>query len=109
MLHLNQQSHPTSRGMLFWGHDKECALRREGVMKHIVSMKNTLSQVYPKNAPFFIDGFGNYNLEVHGAHGTRFENKSILNLHMIDSGDNSKVDYTAGKGYDWIFKASQIC
>ena len=48
-------------------------------MKHIVGLKNTLSQVNPVEA-HVIDGFGNYNLEVGGVEGSGFVNKSILNL-----------------------------
>lgn len=51
-------------------HD-EGKISRENVMKHIVGMKNPLSQLNPADAPD-IEGFGNYNLKVHGARHTRF-------------------------------------
>lgn len=84
-------------------HDQEGTLSREGVMKHIVGLKNTLSQLNPLDAEF-IDGFGNYNLEVGGVPGSSFENKSVLNLYFLDSGDYSTVPSIPG--YGWI-KASQ--
>uniref|UniRef100_A0A803RCE9 Calcineurin-like phosphoesterase domain-containing protein n=1 Tax=Cannabis sativa TaxID=3483 RepID=A0A803RCE9_CANSA len=84
-------------------HDQESTLSREGVMKHIVGLKNTLSQVNPPEAKS-IDGFGNYNLEVGGVKGSSFENKSALNLYFLDSGDYSTVPSIPG--YGWI-KASQ--
>ncbi|KAF4366450.1 hypothetical protein F8388_003688 [Cannabis sativa] len=84
-------------------HDQESTLSREGVMKHIVGLKNTLSQVNPPEAKF-IDGFGNYNVEVGGVKGSSFENKSVLNLYFLDSGDYSTVPSIPG--YGWI-KASQ--
>ncbi|PON49433.1 Phosphoesterase [Parasponia andersonii] len=84
-------------------HDQESTLSREGVMKHIVGLKNTLSRVNPLNVEL-IDGFGNYNLEVGGVQGSSFENKSVLNLYFLDSGDYSTVPSIPG--YGWI-KASQ--
>ena len=86
-------------------HDQEGSLSREGVMKHIAGMKNTLSIVNPPEV-HTIDGFGNYNLEVGGVEGTDFENKSVLNLYLIDSGDNSKVHSI--DGYDWIKLSQQL-
>lgn len=84
-------------------HDQESTLSREGVMKHVVGLKNTLSQFNPPEA-HIIDGFGNYNLEVGGVKGSSFENKSVLNLYFLDSGDYSTVPSILG--YGWI-KASQ--
>ncbi|KAK2436464.1 putative inactive purple acid phosphatase [Trifolium repens] len=46
-------------------HDQEGSLSREGVMKYIVGMKNTLAKLNPPEV-HIIDGFGNYNLEVGG-------------------------------------------
>ena len=37
----------------------------------------------------YVDGFGNYNLEVGGAEGSKFENKSVLNLYFLDSGNQA--------------------
>ncbi|OVA19957.1 Phosphoesterase domain [Macleaya cordata] len=84
-------------------HDQESTLSREGVMKHIVSMQHTLAQLNPSSAEV-IDGFGNYNLEVGGVEGSSLQNKSILNLYFLDSGDYSTVPSIPG--YGWI-KASQ--
>ncbi|XVF72899.1 hypothetical protein PTKIN_Ptkin12aG0157800 [Pterospermum kingtungense] len=84
-------------------HDQEGTLSREGVMKHIVGLKHTLSQFNPSEA-HVIDGFGNYNLEVGGVEGSGFANKSVLNLYFLDSGDYSTVPSILG--YGWI-KASQ--
>ncbi|KAL0314470.1 UNVERIFIED_CONTAM: putative inactive purple acid phosphatase 29 [Sesamum angustifolium] len=86
-------------------HDQESTLSREGVMKHIVSMKNTLSQLNPPEA-HVIDGFGNYNLEVHGVEGSRLANKSVLNLYFLDSGDYSTVPSIPG--YGWIKPSQQL-
>ncbi|MCH97328.1 putative inactive purple acid phosphatase, partial [Trifolium medium] len=86
-------------------HDQEGSLSREGVMKYIVGMKNTLAKLNPPEV-HIIDGFGNYNLEVGGVQGTAFENKSVLNLYFLDSGDYSKVP--AIRGYDWIKPSQQL-
>ncbi|PIM99998.1 putative DNA repair exonuclease SIA1 [Handroanthus impetiginosus] len=86
-------------------HDQESALSREGVMKHIVGMKNTLSQLNPPEA-HVIDGYGNYNLEVHGVEGSSLANKSVLNLYFLDSGDYSNVPLIPG--YDWIKPSQQL-
>ncbi|KAK3431102.1 hypothetical protein EUGRSUZ_E02854 [Eucalyptus grandis] len=85
-------------------HDQESTLSREGVMKHIVTLEHTLSQVNPTGIE--IDGFGNYNLEVHGVEGSGFENKSVLNLYFLDSGDYSTVPSILG--YDWIKPSQQV-
>ncbi|KAI4368267.1 hypothetical protein MLD38_016842 [Melastoma candidum] len=84
-------------------HDQESTLSREGVMKHIVGLKHTLSQFNP---PGEIDGFGNYNLEVRGAEGSSLANKSVLNLYFLDSGDYSTVPSITG--YDWIKPSQQL-
>ncbi|GAV86171.1 Metallophos domain-containing protein [Cephalotus follicularis] len=84
-------------------HDQESTLSREGLMKYIVGLNNTLSQVNPEGVDS-IDGFGNYNLEVFGVKGSSFENKSVVNHYFIDSGDYSKIPFIPG--YDWI-KSSQ--
>ncbi|XP_047315681.1 probable inactive purple acid phosphatase 29 [Impatiens glandulifera] len=86
-------------------HDQEGTLSREGVMKHIVGMKNTLSQLNPLDVDF-IDGFGNYNLEVNGVDGSSFANKSVLNLYFLDSGDYSAVPSIPG--YGWIKPSQQF-
>ncbi|KAI3411512.1 uncharacterized protein J3R85_017881 [Psidium guajava] len=86
-------------------HDQESALSREGVMTHIVTLNNTLSQVNPTGVDA-LDGFGNYNLEVHGVEGSGFENKSVLNLYFLDSGDYSKVHGISG--YGWIKLSQQV-
>uniref|UniRef100_A0A7N0VGM0 Calcineurin-like phosphoesterase domain-containing protein n=1 Tax=Kalanchoe fedtschenkoi TaxID=63787 RepID=A0A7N0VGM0_KALFE len=85
-------------------HDQESTLSREGVMKHIVGMKNTISRLNPSDAPN-IDGFGNYNLEVSGVEGSGLHNKSVLNVYLLDSGDYS-TDPTI-PGYGWIKKSQQ--
>ncbi|KAJ0110403.1 hypothetical protein Patl1_00730 [Pistacia atlantica] len=86
-------------------HDQESTLSREGVMKHIVTLKNTLSQFNPPEA-HIIDGFGNYNLEIGGVEGSSFKNKSVLNLYFLDSGDYSTVP--AIGGYGWIKPSQQL-
>ncbi|KAI8572980.1 hypothetical protein RHMOL_Rhmol01G0243300 [Rhododendron molle] len=86
-------------------HDQESTLSRAEVMKHIVGMKQTLSQFNPPEVDK-IDGFGNYNLEVHGVEGSAFENKSVLNLYFLDSGDYSTVPSI--HGYGWIKPSQQL-
>ncbi|XP_059457477.1 probable inactive purple acid phosphatase 29 [Corylus avellana] len=86
-------------------HDQESTLSREGVMKHIVGLKNTLARVNPVEA-HIIDGFGNYNIEVGGVKGSGFENKSVLNLYFLDSGDRSTV--SSIPGYGWIKPSQQL-
>ncbi|KAL3638970.1 putative inactive purple acid phosphatase 29 [Castilleja foliolosa] len=86
-------------------HDQESTLSREGVMKYIAGMKNTLSRLNPSEA-HIIDGFGNYNLEVHGVEGSRLANKSLLNLYFLDSGDYSTVPSIPG--YGWIKPSQQL-
>ncbi|KAL1080815.1 hypothetical protein V6Z11_D09G020500 [Gossypium hirsutum] len=84
----------------------------EGVMKHIVGLKHTLSQFNPSEA-HIIDGFGNYNLEVGGIEGSGFANKSVLNLYFLDSGDYStpviaSCTNTSIPGYGWIKPSQQL-
>ncbi|KAL2468871.1 putative inactive purple acid phosphatase 29 [Forsythia ovata] len=86
-------------------HDQESTLSREGVMKHIITMKNTLSQLNPLEV-HIIDGFGNYNLEVHGVGDSGLVNKSLLNLYFLDSGDYSTVPSIPG--YGWIKPSQQL-
>ncbi|KAL3840142.1 hypothetical protein ACJIZ3_024733 [Penstemon smallii] len=86
-------------------HDQESTLSRGGVMKHIVGLKNTLSKFNPPKARV-IDGFGNYNLEVHGVEGSSLANKSLLNLYFLDSGDYSTVPSIPG--YGWIKPSQQF-
>ncbi|PKA46138.1 putative inactive purple acid phosphatase 29 [Apostasia shenzhenica] len=85
-------------------HDQEGTLSREGVMRHIVGMGHTLSQLNPSGMA--IDGFGNYNLEISGTDGSTLANKSILNLYFVDSGDYSTVP--AISGYGWIKPTQQF-
>ncbi|KAE8646772.1 probable inactive purple acid phosphatase 29 [Cucumis sativus] len=86
-------------------HDQQSTLSRKGVMKHIIGLKNTLSKVNPSEVKT-IDGFGNYNLEVGGVKGSDFENKSVLNLYFLDSGDYSTVPRIVG--YSWIKPSQQF-
>lgn len=87
-------------------HDQEGSLSREGIMKHITGMTNRLSKLNPQDYASSIDGFGNYNLEVGGVEDTEFENKSLLNLYLLDSGDYSKVPFISG--FDWIKSSQQL-
>jgi hypothetical protein len=84
-------------------HDQEGTLSREGVMRHLVGMKNTLSRFNQEGVE--IDGYGNYNLEVSGVEGTLLANKSVLNLYFLDSGDYSTVWWIPG--YGWIKDSQQ--
>lgn len=85
-------------------HDQEGTLSREGVMKHIVGLPHTLSKLNPSGID--IDGFGNYNLEISGAHDSVLANKSVINLYFIDSGDYSTVPEIPG--YGWIKPTQQV-
>ncbi|CAH8280642.1 unnamed protein product [Arabidopsis lyrata] len=87
-------------------HDQESTFTRQQVMNHIVKLPNTLSQVNPPEAAHYIDGFGNYNLQIHGAADSKLQNKSVLNLYFLDSGDYSSVPYM--EGYDWIKTSQQF-
>ncbi|CAN6480599.1 unnamed protein product [Victoria cruziana] len=93
-------------------HDQESTLTREGLMKHIVTMKHTLSLVNPPSTTahngeeHYIDGFGNYNLEVLGADRSKLQSKSVLNLYFLDSGDYSTVPSIPG--YGWIKPTQQV-
>ena len=107
---LNAAFRPAIESNIPWAavlgnHDQDSTLSREGVMKHVVGLKNTLSQVNPAEA-HIIDGFGNYNLEIGGVKGSRFENKSALNLYFLDSGDYSTVPVIPG--YGWIKPSQQL-
>ncbi|KAM1230912.1 hypothetical protein ACFX13_041746 [Malus domestica] len=106
---LNEAFAPAIASNIPWAavlgnHDQQSDLSREGVMKHIVGLKNTLAQVNPLGQDA-IDGFGNYNLEVAGVEGFSFENKSVLNLYFLDSGDYSTVP-SIGR-YGWIKPSQQ--
>ncbi|KAK4741010.1 hypothetical protein SAY87_024598 [Trapa incisa] len=107
---LNEAFAPAISSGIPWAavlgnHDQESTLSREGVMKHIAGLKNTLSKLNPPEI-HVIDGFGNYNLEVHGVEGSGFENKSVLNLYFFDSGDYSTVPSIPG--YGWIKPSQQF-
>lgn len=106
---LNEAFAPAISSNIPWtavlgNHDQESDLSREGVMKHIVGLQNTRAQVNPLDQDV-IDGFGNYNLEVSGVEGSGFENKSVLNLYFLDSGDYSTVPSIGG--YGWIKPSQQ--
>ncbi|XP_077216699.1 purple acid phosphatase 28 [Tasmannia lanceolata] len=93
-------------------HDQESTMTREELMSFISLMDYSISQLNPftgsSDAEFSvadIDGFGNYNIRVHGASGSDLANGSILNLYFLDSGDRSTVNGV--RGYGWI-KESQL-
>ncbi|XP_020080832.1 LOW QUALITY PROTEIN: probable inactive purple acid phosphatase 29 [Ananas comosus] len=94
------------RAAVLGNHDQESTLSREGVMRHIVGMPYTLSRLNPGQCGMEIDGFGNYNLEVHGPEGSVLANKSVLNLYFVDSGDYSTVPSIPG--YGWIKPSQQL-
>nr|DAD29494.1 TPA_asm: hypothetical protein HUJ06_030962 [Nelumbo nucifera] len=85
-------------------HDRPSTLSSEEMMKHIVTMNGSLSQLNPPG--YTIDGFGNYNLEVGGVEGSSLHNKSVLNLYFLDSGGTS--DVPSIPGYDWIKLSQQL-
>ncbi|XP_071739108.1 probable inactive purple acid phosphatase 29 [Rutidosis leptorrhynchoides] len=107
---LNAAFSPAINSKIPWAavlgnHDQESTLSRKNVMKHIVGMENTLSQLNPSGFDD-IDGYGNYNLEVYGAEGSSYVNDSILNLYFLDSGDYSTLP-SAIPGYGWIKPSQQ--
>ncbi|CAA6670355.1 unnamed protein product [Spirodela intermedia] len=77
-------------------HDQESTMTRAELMAFISLMDYSLSR---------IDGFGNYNLTVHGAAGSPLVNSSLLNLYLLDSGDRAVVG--GRRTYGWI-KESQL-
>ncbi|XP_038696190.1 probable inactive purple acid phosphatase 28 isoform X2 [Tripterygium wilfordii] len=96
-------------------HDQESTMTREELMSFISLMDYSVSQTYPSAEDSFfhakgsmvtnIDGFGNYNIEVHGAQSSHLANSSILNLFFLDSGDRAVVQGI--RTYGWI-KESQL-
>lgn len=83
-------------------HDQEGKLSREAVMSYIVGMDYTVSRVTPSgdDGCRALDGFGNYILNIFGPAGSPLENKSVMNLYLVDSGDYSNL--TQIPGYGWI-------
>ncbi|CAI9099314.1 OLC1v1036109C2 [Oldenlandia corymbosa var. corymbosa] len=92
-------------------HDQESTMSRRELMSFISLMDFSLSKTYPSDedsedsSMHYIDGFGNYNLEVLGALGSSFANCSVLNLYFLDSGDRATVNGI--RTYGWI-KESQL-
>lgn len=96
-------------------HDQESTMNREELMSLISLMDYSVSQVNPmvrdpsghaeKVILDRIDGFGNYNLMVHGAYGSPLANHSILDLFFLDSGD--RVTENGRRTYGWI-RESQL-
>ena len=94
-------------------HDQESTLNREELMSLISLMDYSVSQLNPlvnnlsdhRESLLLngIDGFGNYNLSVHGPYGSQLPNHSILNLLFLDSGDRVTVE--GRKTYGWIRKS----
>lgn len=89
-------------------HDQESTMDREELMSFISLMDYSVSQINPSHddlATSDIDGYGNYHLGVHGPHGSKWVNSSILNLFFLDSGDRAVVQGI--RTYGWI-KESQL-
>lgn len=84
-------------------------MNREELMSLISLMDYSISQVNPySEVPrklVEIDGFGNYNIKIHGSFGSDMVNTSMLNLYLLDSGDRETVD--GRQTYGWI-KKSQL-
>lgn len=85
-------------------HDQESTMTREELMSLASLMDYSVSRVSPDGAAG-IDGFGNYNVRVHGAFGSGLANTSVLNLYLLDSGDRAVV--RGIRTYGWI-KESQL-
>ncbi|XP_010259863.1 PREDICTED: probable inactive purple acid phosphatase 28 isoform X2 [Nelumbo nucifera] len=87
-------------------HDQESTMTREELMSFISLMDYSVSQINPPGiATENIDGYGNYNLQVHGAFGSDLANTSVLDLFFLDSGDRATLNGI--RGYGWI-KESQL-
>ncbi|KAF6155643.1 hypothetical protein GIB67_034738 [Kingdonia uniflora] len=91
-------------------HDQESTMTREELMSFISLMDYSVSQINPcdmnkGSVKSHIDGFGNYNLRVHGAFNSDLVNTSVLNLFFLDSGDRATVGGV--RTYGWI-KESQL-
>nr|CAD1825452.1 unnamed protein product [Ananas comosus var. bracteatus] len=84
-------------------HDQESTMTREELMLFMSLMDYSVSQVNPSGIA--IDGFGNYNIRVHGPFGSGMANNSVLNLYFLDSGDRAVV--SGVRTYGWI-KESQL-
>ncbi|KAL2930163.1 putative inactive purple acid phosphatase 28 [Bienertia sinuspersici] len=112
--------HPAMESGLPWAailgnHDQESTMTREELMSLISLMDYSVAQVNPLVpnpsgeqegvSPTGIDGFGNYNLSVHGPYGSQLANHSVLNLFFLDSGDRVTVD--GRRTYGWI-RESQL-
>lgn len=73
-------------------------MTREELMSFISLMDYSVSQVNPSG--FVVDGYGNYDIRVHGAWGSGLANTSVLNLYFLDSGD--RVMVSGVRTYGWI-------
>lgn len=83
---------------------------REAIMEYITKLNNTLSLKNPSNLKEgeSIWGWGNYNLEVGGVEGSPLQDKSILNLYLLDSGEFTySFVPPVYMGYEWIHSSQQ--
>lgn len=78
-------------------------MTRRELMSLISLMDFSVSKLNPSG--FKVDGFGNYDIRVHGAFGSGMANTSVLNLYFVDSGDRAMVGGVST--YGWI-KESQL-
>lgn len=78
-------------------------MTRGEMMSFVSLMDYSISQLNPPG--FKIDGFGNYDIRVHGAFSSRMANTSVLNLYFLDTGDHAMVDGV--RTYGWI-RESQL-
>lgn len=103
---LNMAFAPAIEAKIPWAavlgnHDQEGNLSRQGVMRYITSMDYTVSGLNPsRHGCNYLDGFGNNVLEILGAPDSPQQNKSVMNLYFVDSGDYSLIPEVAG--YGWI-------
>ncbi|MQL90975.1 hypothetical protein Taro_023578 [Colocasia esculenta] len=110
---LSEAFGPAIESKLPWAailgnHDQESTMSRAEVMTFISLMDYSVSEVNPPNLNgdhASIDGFGNYNLVVHGASGSELATSSVLNLYLLDSGDREISNGSQTSG--WI-KESQL-
>ncbi|KAJ4911185.1 putative inactive purple acid phosphatase 28 [Raphanus sativus] len=90
-------------------HDQESTLNRLELMTFLSLMDFSVSQINPPvggdGELRLIDGFGNYQLRVHGAPGSVLSNSTVFDLFFLDSGD--RETFQGRRTYGWI-KDSQL-
>lgn len=100
---LNMAFAPAIESAIPWAavlgnHDQEGNLSRANLMSYITTMPHCVATLNPTNP---IDGYGNYVLQILGPPGSPLQDKSVMNLYFVDSGDYSALAPNV-RGYGWI-------